>query len=377
MLFGPERAVRVPMTSKTGGRTPWRGDKLPRQVWGKGLEATFLLSQARHAQSLALAVLAARGLAAPRVFVPAYYCESALGPLRRSAGQLVFYPVTPEMTPDWDGVARLARGGEPHLFVLAHYFGTENAAAAETEGFARRHGALVLEDAAHILEPVGGIGRYGDFVCYSPRKYLNVPDGAVVSVRGSSLAAEAERAAAGMMNRTRSMLGPRFALFRDRYLPWRILSGPAGALDFDADPDPGRSAPEQWMSSYTRRQIERLGRTGLDALILGELKAAERIEEYVAATTLLVPLTRLPGAVAYFLGLRAKDRAMAEASLQLLRRAGANAGTWPDMPPEVRAEPERYGAALELRNTVLRIYPRFFNRRHPLEFIGKLPEVAG
>jgi hypothetical protein len=360
------------MAGKTDGRPRWRGDRLARQVWGRGLDETFLLSQARHALSLAVATLAARGLAAPRVFVPAYYCESALGPMRQSAGQLVFYPVTPEMTPDWEGVARLAGEGEPHLLVLAHYFGTENIAAAEAEQFARRHGALLFEDAAHVLEPVGGIGRHGDFVSYSPRKYLYAPDGAVVSVRGERLAAEVERVATELVSQTRSMAGPRFALFRDRHLPWRILRGPAPPLDFDADPGPDMSSPDLWMSSHTCRRIERLGRSGLDALIQDELDAAERIEACVAAATPLVPLPRLQGAAAYFLGLRGKDRATAEASLQVLQRAGANAGTWPGLPPEVRAEPQRYGAALELRNTVLRIYPRFAGRRDPLAFIETL-----
>ena len=142
------------MAAEAGEEAPWRGGAVARQVWGRGFEATFLLSQARHALSLVLAVLQARGIAAPRVFVPAYYCDSALGPLRRSQGQLVFYPMTPGMTPDWDGVRKLAQQGEPDLFVLAHFFGTESAGADEAVTFTRQHGALLLEDAAHVLVDV-------------------------------------------------------------------------------------------------------------------------------------------------------------------------------------------------------------------------------
>jgi hypothetical protein len=335
------------------------------------MAATLLLSQARHAITFMLAVLEVRGVTGPRVFVPAYYCESALGPLRRSGAQIVFYPVTAQMEPDWDGTERLARTGPPHLFMLAHSFGTLNRAGPEALAFSRQHGALLHEDAAHVLVPLGGIGAVGDFVSFSPRKYLTVPDGAVIAVRGIELAAQAEQAAETIVNAPRRVLGPALAVFRDRYLPWRMRSGPLPALDFDFDPDPGFSSPDIWMSGYTSRRIESLGQPGFDALAARELAAIDRIERHVAATTPLVPLNRIPGSVPYFIGLRAENRAMAEAELRRLRQAGANAGTWPDMPPEVRAEPERYGAALALRNSVLRIYPRYFNRRRPLDFIDK------
>ena len=36
---------------------------------------------------------------------------------------------------------------------------------------------------AHVLCPVSGVGKYGDFIIYSPHKLLPIPDGAVLVIR--------------------------------------------------------------------------------------------------------------------------------------------------------------------------------------------------
>ena len=130
------------------------------------------------------------------------------------------------------------------------------------------------------------------------------------------------------------------------------------------------------MSPGTRARIERLGVAGAEAIRAREVGIAAAIERHVEAATSLEALPRRPEIAPYLLGFRGRDRAEAEAAYRLLRAAGATAGTWPDLPRRVREHPERYGAALELRNTIVRVIPRFTDRRSPLEFVGQLPAVT-
>ena len=66
--------------------------------------------------------------------------------------------------------------------MLVHYFGCPTL-AAPTKDFCAKHNAWLLEDAAHVLRPVSGVGKYGDFIIYSPHKLLPIPDGAVLVIR--------------------------------------------------------------------------------------------------------------------------------------------------------------------------------------------------
>ena len=334
----------------------------------------MLLAQARHAQTVMLALLRARGIEKPIIALPAFYAESTLAPLRASNAELRFYAMTPHLAPDWQQVeAQVAQSGPPHLFVLVHYYGAEGDGASARH-FADDHGALLFEDAAHTMLPAGGIGTFGHFACYSPRKYYGSGDGAVLVANEDELAAELEAVAPGVPSR------PGFDMFRnlkgwsDRNLPWRRRREPLPHRDFDRDWDGAPSASASvWMSSATSRLIERLGVQGADAIRRREIADALTIERHVEAVTPLRGLSRLPEVAPYLLGLRARHRHEAEAAYELLRVAGANVGTWPDLPRVVREHPERYGATLELRNTIIRVTPRFTDRRSALDFIKRLP----
>jgi hypothetical protein len=117
-----------------------------------------------------------------RVWIPDYFCNASLAALRQTGAKLLFYPLTEKMAPDIAACRMLIDADPPDLFVLVHYFGQPTSAAA-TRDFCSRHGAWLIEDAAHVLRPVGSIGIYGDFVLYSPHKHLPIPDGAVLVVR--------------------------------------------------------------------------------------------------------------------------------------------------------------------------------------------------
>ncbi len=121
------------------------------------------------------------------VWVPDFFCNTSLAAIRRVGARLVFYPLTDSMAPDMAVCRTMASTDPPDLFLLVHYFGRPAAAAAARD-LCHRHGAWLIEDAAHVLRPINGIGVHGDFVIYSPHKHLPIPDGAVLVARASGAA---------------------------------------------------------------------------------------------------------------------------------------------------------------------------------------------
>jgi dTDP-4-amino-4,6-dideoxygalactose transaminase len=152
-------------------------------AWCHNDEAAGWLS--RSAWSLALIALwkkTTKPDAAVIVWLPDFFCNSSLIPLRRSGVKILFYKLLEDMSPDMPSCNSLLEQGKPDMMILVHYFGKPSPAVAMRE-FCIRHNAWLIEDAAHVLKPVNGIGEYGDFVLYSPHKLLPIPDGAVLVIR--------------------------------------------------------------------------------------------------------------------------------------------------------------------------------------------------
>ena len=113
------------------------------------------------------------------VWVPDYFCNASLTPLRISGVKLIFYPVTKEMVPDNQKCKKLAKITPPDIFLFVHYFGKPSRSKTIYD-FCKSHKTWLVEDAAHVLKPIEGVGTLGDFVIYSPHKHLPIPDGALL-----------------------------------------------------------------------------------------------------------------------------------------------------------------------------------------------------
>lgn len=117
------------------------------------------------------------------VWVPEYFCNASLSLLRLTGCQIIFYPVLENFEPDFSATKNLLQvKGVPDIFLLVHYFGKPSSTNRSME-FCANNGAWLVEDAAHVLRPVKGIGEAGDFVLYSPHKLLPIPDGALLVIR--------------------------------------------------------------------------------------------------------------------------------------------------------------------------------------------------
>lgn len=294
-------------------------------------------------------------------WIPDFFCNSSLVPLRGAGTKLVFYPLTDQLAPDISVCRMMAQNGAPDLFLLVHYFGQPAPAAAVRE-FCSRHDAWLVEDAAHVLRPVDGVGQSGDFVLYSPHKLLPIPDGAVLVVRGEESngwrdALGPPASWPGQLSELQQQLG---GVVRDRRSPplvWlakRILQklgvhrSSGGNAPFvealNGRSDVSARLPTPSASALARRLLGGLtGELGAeswrrqrhqllwDALLVGDEPTAGDLSPAAR------PLHRewTPYLAAY-----EGCQNVAQATHERWQRQGLPVTTWPDLPPEAVAQRE-------------------------------------
>jgi dTDP-4-amino-4,6-dideoxygalactose transaminase len=293
------------------------------------------------------------------VWIPDFFCNASLAPLRDMGVQLAFYPVNDQLEPDHNASLALASTQPPDIFVLVHYFGKPTP-TAWVAAFCKEHGAWLIEDATHVLQPVPGVGEAGDCVLYSPHKHLAIPDGAVLIVRASGpteLAAKKRKMIAlreiciavvdshGTSNRQAVLWLCKRILQRLGFRARRSTS------NFLAMTEPAISAiANPGMSSVARRLLSRL---------MGNLDDIARSREQNARdwrNAMLLANTVRPANLSFdlptpYLGtFVCQQGADAEALFNCLQHTGLPVTTWPDLPPEVMEHRGEHQAAIALRH---------------------------
>jgi hypothetical protein len=343
---------------------PWKGD---------GAVAGWL---SRSAWSLALvAGWRKRGDAEISMWVPDFFCNSALELVRLAGVNLVFYPVTDALEPDLAACRLLVRAGKPDVFVLVHYFGRPTPAASARD-FCMQQGAWLVEDAAQCLRPTGGVGEYGDFVLYSPHKHLPVPDGAVLVARaaGASKLGGEGITSLGDPNdwpEQLSQLNDTLPAHRKArqataiiWLAKRVLQKLGVSRKMAPPPQFAESGESNGTSppllpprpsGLALRLLARLTSTLADVarhrqrtqLVLDALVSADSATSSAAIATAERPKRRewTPYLAAYWAG----ESHAAEIHDRWQRR-GIPVTTWPDLPPEVTADPDQHATAWRLRH---------------------------
>lgn len=125
--------------------------------------------------------------AGDELLVPAYICDVVTNVLAEMGIVPKFYPVLPELQPDWDALHDLV--GDRTAGVLAvHYFGQPQN-LARFQSFCSTHGLLLIEDNAHGY---GGrlqgrlLGTFGDMGISSPRKTMGWRNGGILHWNGKA-----------------------------------------------------------------------------------------------------------------------------------------------------------------------------------------------
>lgn len=317
--------------------------------WLRPWDSGWLTARSSWALAALVGAVALRLGLPPRVLLPGWICNQSLWPLRQAGAELVFLPVLADGRADWSAAEGL---GTLDVVVVVHTFGY----AAEMEAardFANRRGALLIEDAAHVLMPGPGIGEDGDAVVYSPHKLLAVPEGGVLVLRPRAEDWSGEIAAALGLRPPAPSPG-RWLLRRvvQRLIPdgLRILLPQAGQEEFLGDPETAVLPPAVTPSPLAQR-----------LLVSADLKReasrrranAAALRDVVRKTADLRPLFHCDTAIPYRLALRSASPRAAAERYKALRQAHLPVETWPDLPPEVLADPAQAAGAVALRRSVL------------------------
>ena len=290
-------------------------------------------------------VAASTGKVTPTVWLPDYFCYGATSPLRQSGAVLMFYPVDQDMRPDWNRCRTIAETTPVDVFVLVHTFGRENVGNA-SRSFADGHGAILVEDAAHVFVPTGNIGTFGDAVFFSPHKWLPIPDGAVLWTRDGLSIPPTPIAPhpTGRWTLKRLIQG----LLPSRLQPSPLSQGPQRFFDdpvpTDTVPNPGLSKIAQSMlAEWTPETIQ----TTAHKRHKNHMAWAEGLASRSEFSVLESPET------AYRCVVKASSPARAEILFNACRNAGVPAESWPDMPPPVLANPSNHTHAINLRRQLV------------------------
>lgn len=162
-------------TDITASARPWAFTRSAREAWGVILDA--VKTKLGEGQEILL---------------PAYIGVSEregsglYDPVLASGIAHRFYSVGPKLEVDPVQLDGLLASGRHPLVLVVHYFGLMHGDMAALRKMCDRHGAILIEDCAHVPGPgvmgAGGPGTWGDASFFSLHKMLPCEDGGVLAV---------------------------------------------------------------------------------------------------------------------------------------------------------------------------------------------------
>ncbi len=296
------------------------------------------------------------------VWLPGYFCNSSIAPLRDLGASLFFYPILQDGNPDLSAFNKMLDEGVPDLIIAVHYFGKPSFLERLSD-FSAKTQAWLVEDAAHIFRPFKNVGQYGDFVLYSPHKFLPIPNGALLISR-----------ATGPSEITKDML-KKFD-FNSIYSSVVDAGKPSSKIVFkwvfkrllqkfyankrrtkltfrdDITDMNAKRFIHPKMSNLSKRLL---------IFILPELKEEFNVRKSNENLWLVNLLDRdivnngvelfSESHEPYLAGFECNSTQMAETIFTSLQKNKIPVSTWPDLPPEVLADPVKHNVAIRLRHS--------------------------
>lgn len=297
-------------------------------------------------------ILDKKGKKEGEVWFPDYFCNEPLAPLRKKEISLHFYPIKNDLSPDWDKLeAETVKYGPPDVFILVHYFGFTNSTERAT-AFCDEHGSELLEDGAHLLFPVNGVGQ--NVTIFSPRKLLAVPEGGLLILPENASGWGNNKECKGDLKVVLNWLALRLTqrIMLSLRIPWHRFREVAGKLK----------------KSVVRTSHADYGSLSANFLTLKLLAVLEKEFDLVIEkrrknyTKLCHIINGAKGVRPLFYSLPASVCPYAlplilfhgrDSVATRLQNCGIPASSWPDLPPEVLERSDEHKTAVWLQEHIL------------------------
>lgn len=108
------------------------------------------------------------------VYLPGYFCGQSLRYLRSLPVNFIFYHLTEDLQPIYPEAQLDKPTAKIDVFIHVHYFG-KIFGQENSRRFADKHGAVLIEDCAHLISPLIDINWVGDYLVFSPHKHFPLP----------------------------------------------------------------------------------------------------------------------------------------------------------------------------------------------------------
>ncbi len=138
-------------------------------LWNVKEDNAYTFQNARSALHYLLGILKSK-----RLFVPAYICRE-IANLECANTNIIFYSLNSNLSPNVEFLDANLKSNDIVLGI--DYFGREPDLQFRNY-VANRKDIIWIEDRAHALSPA--THPWGDWILYSPRKLLGVPDGGIL-----------------------------------------------------------------------------------------------------------------------------------------------------------------------------------------------------
>jgi perosamine synthetase len=142
----------------------------------------------RGSEAIRLALLHAGICPGDEVLIPAYNCPSMVVPIYAVGATPVFYPLTRDLAIDSTEITRL-HGSKTRALIAAHFFGALQS-LKQIRLWCDERSVALIEDCSHAMygsldgQPIGSTG---DYAVASPRKFLPIVEGGLLTSSRFSL----------------------------------------------------------------------------------------------------------------------------------------------------------------------------------------------
>jgi hypothetical protein len=295
---------------------------------GDSVSATFYSRGMWALHEGVIQILASKKKNTGVVWLPDYYCNDTLTPLRTQEITLRFYPVLRNLTPDWNSIEdQIKLNGIADIFILVHYFGFPSP-TQKAIGFCYNNGMILIEDGAHVLIPSEGIGDK-NMIIYSPRKLLSIPEiGILLSSKSLSKEQQNKKLNLGF-------------LFIFKWLLKRIVQKLLKILNINwhslKENSVSNNTPDTKLQLPNKLSMQLLKVYEKKLNIYGDKRRNNylRLETLIHGLETIEPLfKKLPnGIIPYMLPIIVRNHHFEIKGG--LKNKGIPASSWPDIPPEV------------------------------------------